>query len=346
MRINSYFNQKFPKSDKLFTNSGRSALQAVIEDFNLQETTMVLPAYLCSDIFVPLLIQNKINPIFVDIPKNSFNIRFADVKKSLKDKSIKSILIVHTYGKVNEDILRIKDLCNKKKIILIEDCAHCIPHSFNGQTIGGIGDASIFSFYKMFGMPLGGIYIRNSGKMKITSRPYKLTLNNFLGFLRKTIIGRGAISLAKSFGLKKRFNPSKIDKIDVIGPPSIFQKSRIKREFVDFNLRNKMGKKIYSKLERRFSKKLPKKEFLENNSFYLLPLLVKNRDKRFKELISKGIRCNKAWDNPPVLDRRLKSKLKMPVFRNTSEASSKVISIIINPQWTEKDIKRISTSFP
>ena len=81
MKIEQYFSQTYHDSDTLFTNSGRAALQAVIEDFKLQNSSIIMPSFICYDVFSLLLKQNNIHPVLVDCPKNSFNITLNDIKK-------------------------------------------------------------------------------------------------------------------------------------------------------------------------------------------------------------------------------------------------------------------------
>ena len=59
------------------------------------------------------------------------------------------------------DMDRIKDLCDTKDIPLIEDAAHSLGTTWNGQNIGTIGKVGCFSFqsYKMINGGEGGILI-------------------------------------------------------------------------------------------------------------------------------------------------------------------------------------------
>ena len=51
------------------------------------------------------------------------------------------------FGIMTDDILKIKSLCKKKKIYLIEDASHAHGAKLNGLYAGNIGDVGCFSLY-------------------------------------------------------------------------------------------------------------------------------------------------------------------------------------------------------
>jgi hypothetical protein len=53
----------------------------------------------------------------------------------------------------------------RKKIFLIEDCAHALLSSHKGQSLGSDGDISIFSLLKTLPVPNGGILLLNNGNL-------------------------------------------------------------------------------------------------------------------------------------------------------------------------------------
>jgi len=208
MNILKYFKLNYPNKDILFTNSGRSSLQAVIEDFNLKNSSIILPAFICYDVFSSLLKQNNINPILIDCPKNSFNITLKDIKKAYdknKKNKIKSVLIVHTFGKINKDREKISNFCKKNKLVLIEDCAHILNLELEG-------DAAIFSFNKITNLPIGGAYIKNKGKINVKTEKYKLNNLDIYRILNSNILGKFLIKLLKFLKTKEniRINPERI----------------------------------------------------------------------------------------------------------------------------------------
>ncbi len=255
MKIREYMEKAYKDEDILFTNSGRAALQAAIEDFNLKNSSIIMPAFICYDVFSLLLRQNNIKPVLVDCPENSFNITLNNIKKQYskyKNKEkIKSVLIVHTFGIINKDIKKIAEFCKKKKLILVEDCAHILDLKLSG-------DAAIFTFNKVTNIPVGGAYIKNKGKIKVKPRKYKINSLDIYRILNSNKIGKLLIKILKKIKMKGKIqvNP---DKIEILAMPNFI---------------------IFSTLKKKFK---------------FVPMLKENRDKLFSEMIRKGIRAEKYW---------------------------------------------------
>ncbi len=67
--------------------------------------------------------------------------------ESLITKRTKGIVIVHLYGDVVVDMFAMRKLCDRYKLILIEDCAQSLGSKLKSRMIGSFGDISCFSFY-------------------------------------------------------------------------------------------------------------------------------------------------------------------------------------------------------
>ncbi|MEY9870523.1 dTDP-4-amino-4,6-dideoxygalactose transaminase [Peribacillus sp. B2I2] len=86
------------------------------------------------------------NPVFVDIDPKTFNMDVNQIEKAVTSKT-KAIMPVHFAGLSCEmdEILHIAKRYNLK---VIEDAAHALPTSYNGNLIGTLdSDATVFSFY-------------------------------------------------------------------------------------------------------------------------------------------------------------------------------------------------------
>ncbi len=89
--------------------------------------------------------QTGATPVFVDIEKDYFTINPDLIESQITSKT-KAIIPVHIYGQ-SAQIEKIKDICKKHNLFLIEDCAQSHFTKFNGQNVGTFGIASTFSFY-------------------------------------------------------------------------------------------------------------------------------------------------------------------------------------------------------
>jgi dTDP-4-amino-4,6-dideoxygalactose transaminase len=86
--------------------------------------------------------QNAI-PVFVDIDSN-YQIDVNLIEAAITRKT-RAILFVDMYGQT-PDIARLKDIADRHNLWLIEDAAHSVGSSFNGQPVGSLVDLTCFSF--------------------------------------------------------------------------------------------------------------------------------------------------------------------------------------------------------
>ena len=97
------------------------------------------------------------------------------VKKLLQKKGIQSYVFKINLSKLKNFHLearqlrydKITEFCNKKKIIVLEDCAHALGTNFKGVHVGNFGITGSFSFYptKQITTGEGGIVITNNEKI-------------------------------------------------------------------------------------------------------------------------------------------------------------------------------------
>jgi dTDP-4-amino-4,6-dideoxygalactose transaminase len=68
------------------------------------------------------------------------------VQKNISSKT-KGVIAVHIGGLICPEIREIKELCQDKKLFLVEDAAHAQGSTINEKSAGTLGDAGCFSFY-------------------------------------------------------------------------------------------------------------------------------------------------------------------------------------------------------
>ena len=117
--------------------------------------------------------QTGAKPVFVDIEPDYYCIETNLIEEKITSKT-KAIIAVHLYGQAN-NIKKIKAICEKHNLFLIEDCAQSHFTEFNQQHVGTFGIASTFSFYP--GKNLGaygdaGAIITNDDELAKKMRMY------------------------------------------------------------------------------------------------------------------------------------------------------------------------------
>ncbi len=89
--------------------------------------------------------QTGAKPVFIDIDKQYYTIDENLIESKITPRT-KAVLPVHLYGQVC-NIEKIKSICDKHNLFLIEDCAQSHFSSFDNRLAGTFGIASSFSFY-------------------------------------------------------------------------------------------------------------------------------------------------------------------------------------------------------
>lgn len=86
------------------------------------------------------------DPVFVDVCPKTLCIDPSLIEQSITSRT-KAIIPVHFAG-LSADMGVILELAGKYGLKVVEDAAHALPTTFNGQLIGSLGsDVTVFSFY-------------------------------------------------------------------------------------------------------------------------------------------------------------------------------------------------------
>jgi L-glutamine:2-deoxy-scyllo-inosose/3-amino-2,3-dideoxy-scyllo-inosose aminotransferase len=83
-------------------------------------------------------------PILVDVEPDTWCLDIAQVAEAITPKT-KAVIVVHLYGCM-ADMDKLKRLCKKHNLYLIEDCAHQHGSFWKDKGVGSLGDIGCFSF--------------------------------------------------------------------------------------------------------------------------------------------------------------------------------------------------------
>jgi perosamine synthetase len=92
-------------------------------------------------------------PVFADIDPRTFNIDVEEVRKKITPTT-KAVMPVHLFG-LPAPMAELKELCEDKGLILIEDACQAHGASVDGKKVGTYGNAAAFSFYPTKNMTTG-----------------------------------------------------------------------------------------------------------------------------------------------------------------------------------------------
>lgn len=84
-------------------------------------------------------------PVFADIDPETYNIDPESIRANITERT-KAVVAVDFTGQVVA-MEEIRKICDEYHLILIEDAAHSIGSSYNGQKVGSMADLTTFSFH-------------------------------------------------------------------------------------------------------------------------------------------------------------------------------------------------------
>ena len=84
-------------------------------------------------------------PVFVDVEPSTYNIDI-DKTRNLITPNTSAVMPVHIYGQ-SADMAALTELCDERKIKIVEDAAQGFGVNYNGQHTGTIGDVGVISFF-------------------------------------------------------------------------------------------------------------------------------------------------------------------------------------------------------
>jgi len=113
-------------------------------------------------------------PVFVDVEPDTGNLNTGLVEAAITART-KAIMPVHLYGQM-ADMRVLRSIADKHRLVLIEDCAHCIEGIRDGVRPTQLSEAACFSFYatKNITCGEGGALTTNDSRMDERLRRLRL----------------------------------------------------------------------------------------------------------------------------------------------------------------------------
>ena len=210
-------------------------------------------------------------------------------------------MIVHYFG-FPQSLKELVDICRKKGIYLIEDCAHTFCQR-NGKSVATSGDLAVFSLQKIFPIPDGGALVVNNPDLDSKAKPRKkrsrlrisISLANLLLSRVELQAGLSLDIFRKSWEMGKRLIPPSPIQYD---PPGSFPEMTIsdssKRilKNIDYSQvtfrRRKNFEFLLKKLSSTHEELLVFKYLPEEVCPLAFPVLLKEREQIHREMLERG----------------------------------------------------------
>ena len=253
-----------------------------------------------------------LEPVFVDINEYDLNINFEDLKKKYS-KDCVAVIPVHVGGHPCE-MEKIIPWAKRRKLLVIEDCAHTAGGVYKGKMLGTWGEVSCFSFEekKMLTTGDGGMICTNN--KSLATKFKSLSFHGWnrdpwsrhkKGLSKKNLKEKHWYYQIKELGFKYNMN----DLMAAIGLAQL-------KKLHSFNFKRNVGVKKY--LEGIKNCKNIKPYFIKQYkhiSYWMLAIRSKKRDQLIAFLKKRGIATSVYWIPVPMHPLYKKYKSKIPVTK-------------------------------
>ena len=130
--------------------SGTSSIHLALKCLGVGQGDIVFCSTLTFSATANPIIYQGAEPVFIDSEYESWNMcpialqkAFDDIEKS--NKMPKAVIVVNLYGQ-SADYDKLKGICNKYNVPIIEDAAESLGAKYKGKQTGTIGEIGIYSF--------------------------------------------------------------------------------------------------------------------------------------------------------------------------------------------------------
>lgn len=350
----SYFKFGVKEQDNIFKrrinlNTARTGLRLLLSSISNKGLKVGVQAYTCHTVFQAIR-KSGHKPVFIDV-NNNFQLCLVDLANKIEDLDV--LIVTHTFG-FSEQIENIKEIA--KDIVIIEDCAHSFLSKSNGLLTGELADASIFStgLAKFPAIGAGGFcLINNKNKFPSFDEEHSKLLP--LGFLSSSIsfVKTLVFSILMKFPfyglitypLGKKLD-SKLDFIDKFGFKENLNMIWVNRVFnsnqkeflQQLNMQKTNANYLTSLLNNNI--KTTSVNILDEPNHYTFPILIKNRDKLFAELLKNNIEPGKHFSKSLIWAKEFGYKSGDCI--TTEIITKQVITLPIHKGVNKKVIKKMA----
>ena len=146
---------------------GRNALYAAAQHLLLPGQEVLFPSYF-ECIELDTLLQAGVRPRFYRV-RDRMRVDLADVILAIGPKT-RAIYLIHYQG-FPGPVEELAEICEKRELLLIEDCALALLSRIGERPLGSFGDAAIFSIRKTLPVEhAGALVLRNGTRSNAAQR--------------------------------------------------------------------------------------------------------------------------------------------------------------------------------
>ena len=281
--------QYYGTNHAITCTSGTAALHGVLTALDFPPGSEIITTSVADiGIVLPIIYENLV-PIFADLDSETYNLSPFSVEEKINKKT-KAVIAVHLAGSP-ADLDYLKELCEKNKLVLIEDFSQAHGAEWDGKKVGSIGLMSYGSFQqsKQITCGEGGVIVTNDANLS-----YRALIGVDKGWERELPLNK---RLYKFLAPNVRFNAIQA----AILKPQISRLNQI------VNRKIEISKLLYKKFATVSDFILPQKVLHKaKHSYYSFPLYV-TKDKAYRDALLKllaeqyNLHCAYGYANPVPL---------------------------------------------
>ena len=332
------------KNEVYGVTSGSSAIELIALMLNLKKNDeIILPAATYCATALPFC-RYGVKIRWVDINLSTFNLDVNHLNKLINNKT-KAVVAVHLFGNPC-DMQKLRKICMKKKIYLVEDCAQGLGAKIKNKHVGNFSDFAVFSFHSQKNLTTlgegGAVLINNK---KFFNLIPGLRHNGHRAFKNQKAYWKPAIRdvYEDKTGLVP-FNFPLTEIQSAIGSKLLKRLSQLNktREKRFFEFKNKVEKFNFIKLQ--------KIEAGNKSSHHLLPIFFDNRVKKisrdkFINIMTKKFRVQVSVQYCPLYRYHFFKKYqKNYKLKNSDTFYDNMVSIPFYQWMSDKDFKYVTNS--
>jgi perosamine synthetase len=164
-KFESAFAQYIGTEHAVAVSSCSSALQITLRFYGVEGREVILPTNNFPGDVSVVLDEGGL-PVLADMDPFTFCIDTEDALRRITPRTA-GMVVTHIGGLVYPDIDRMREVCERRGLFLIEDVAHAHGASIGGRKAGSLADGGCFSFYptKIMTTGTGGMITTGNPKL-------------------------------------------------------------------------------------------------------------------------------------------------------------------------------------
>jgi dTDP-4-amino-4,6-dideoxygalactose transaminase len=257
-------------------------------------------------------------PVFADIGLSSYNLE-PDALTAALTPATRAVIVVHLFGQT-ADLPAIAEVCARREIVLIEDCAQAFGADWEGRRAGSWGSLGCFSFYPTKNLgACGDAGMIVTGDARLADRVRMLRHHGIRGAYRHELVG---------------FN-SRLDEIQA----AIL---RIKLAHVErANARRRAHADAYRRLLNGGPVALPQEHGRGRHVYHQFTIRAFARDAVREALAAKGIATAVYYPVPVHRQPAFEPYARGLALPATERAAGEALSLPLYPQLTAEAIEYV-----